>query len=171
MAHAGYSPFSRTRGVVTKPTQLVLVAASGNARMLRVSRRDGNESLTEVAQMQLPAAHLAAREMVTDRTGRLFARSRGGNGPRSAARHGAASDTDPHTVEYSRFAKSISRRLDNERRKGGFDELVIIAAPEFLGLLRPHLSSPTRERTVREVSKDLVRASDAQILRSARLAP
>jgi len=110
--------------------------------MLRVSRHDGNESLTEVAQMQLPA------EPQTER-------------------HGAASETPPH-AGYARFAKSVSRRLDTERRKGGFDEVVIIAAPEFLGLLRPQLSAPTRECTVREIPKDLLRASDAQILRSAR---
>lgn len=168
MANAAYSPFSRTRGVVSKPVQMVLVADSGSARMLRINGTNGSRSLTEIAQMELPVARMASREMVTDKPGRVFDRVRRGNGPRSAARHDA-SDTDPHTVEYARFAKRISRRLDDARRSRAFDELFIIAAPEFLGVLRPQLSGLTRRCTVREIPKDLVRASDEQILRSARV--
>lgn len=166
MARRGNTPSPPIKPT-TKPDQLVLVADSGTARMLRVSGPAGKESLTPIAQLELPAAHLNGREMVTDRDGRLFDRARGGNGPRTAARHGA-SNTDPHSVEYSRFAKRISRRLDTERRNGRYEELIIIAAPQFLGLLRPELSGPTRKRAVKEIAKDLVRASDAQILRSAR---
>jgi protein required for attachment to host cells len=68
---------------------------------------------------------------------------------------------------YERFAKRIARRLDTERRNGDCQELVIIAAPHFLGMLRPQLSPSTRKIVVREVAKDLVRAKDAQLLRSA----
>lgn len=167
MARRGNTPSPPIKPT-TKPDQLVLVADAGTARMLRVSGPAGKEALTPIAQLDLPAAHLNGREMVTDRDGRLSDRARNGNGPRTAARHGA-NNTDPHAVEYSRFAKRISRRLDTERRNGGFEELIIIAAPQFLGLLRPELSGPTRKRAVKEIAKDLVRASDAQILRSARV--
>ena len=121
-----------------------------------------------MALLELPAAHLLKQEMVSDKTGRVFSRGRGGAGPRSTARSGAASDFDPHTAEYERFAKRIARRLDTERRNGDCHELVIIAAPHFLGMLRPQLSGPTQKIVVREVAKDLVRAKDAQLLRTAR---
>lgn len=160
---------SRLRGTpVARPIRLLLVADSGTARILRVTGRSGSEKLTEVAHLELPAAHLLKQEMVSDKTGRVFDRSRGGQGPRSTARHGAGSDFDPHTAEYERFAKRISRRLDTERRNGDCQELVIIAAPRFLGVLRPKLSRPTQQIVVLEVTKDLVRAGDAQLLKAAR---
>ena len=166
MARRGNTPSPPIKPT-TKPDQLVLVADAGTARMLRVSGPAGKESLTPIAQLDLPAAHLNGRELVTDQDGRLSERNRSGNGPRSASRHGS-NNLDPHAVEYARFAKRISRRLETERRNGKFEELIIIAAPQFLGLLRPELSGPTRKRAVKEIAKDLVRASDAQILRSAR---
>jgi protein required for attachment to host cells len=151
-----------------KPTQRVLVADGGTARLLRVTGRKGAESLTELDRLELPSAHLFAREMVSDRTGRVFdSGSRTGSGPKSVARHGAASDFDPHAADSERFAKRIARRLDTERRNGVTGGIVIIAAPHFLGVLRPQLSGPTRKQVVREIAKDLVRATDAQILRSA----
>jgi protein required for attachment to host cells len=150
-----------------RPIRMLLVADSGTARILRLSGRSGSEKLTEVALLELPAAHLQKQDMVSDKTGRLFSRGRVGPGPRSTARSGAASDFDPHTVVYERFAKRIARRLDTERRNGDCQELVIIAAPHFLGMLRPQLSPSTRKIVVREVAKDLVRAKDAQLLRSA----
>jgi protein required for attachment to host cells len=55
-----------------------------------------------------------------------------------------------------RFAKRISRRLDEARRKGEFDELIVVAGPPFLGLMRGEMSRPTRERVVHEIRKDLV---------------
>jgi protein required for attachment to host cells len=70
-------------------------------------------------------------------------------------------------VETERFAKRVARRLDAERRKRPIGGIIIIAAPHFLGVLRPQLSGPTRKAVTREVAKDLTRARDAQILRSA----
>lgn len=156
-----------TASTVSRAIRLLLVADSGTARILRLSGRVGSEKLVEVALLELPAAHLLKQEMVSDKTGRVFDRGRGGHGPRSTARHGAASDFDPHAAEYERFAKRIARRLDTERRSGECHELVIIAAPHFLGVLRPQLSRPTQKIVVREVAKDLVRAGDAQLLRAA----
>jgi protein required for attachment to host cells len=62
----------------------------------------------------------------------------------------------------------VARRLDVERRRKRFDGLVLIAAKHFLGVLRPQLSAPTRQWLLREVAKDLVRATDAQVVREAR---
>lgn len=167
MAKARKSVSRLVRSPAARPIRLLLVADSGTARILRISGRAGSEKLSEVAHLELPAARLLKQEMVSDKTGRVFDRGRGGSGPRSTARHGAASDFDPHAEEYGRFAKRIARRLDVERRAGNCHEIVIIAAPRFLGLLRPQLSGPTRQIVVREVARDLVRASDAQLLRSA----
>lgn len=145
----------------------VLVADGGRARIFRAAKRSRTAALTEVADLIRPTARLAAREITTDVSGRVFARSRVGQGPRVAARAGAGSDADPHRPEIERFARRICRRLDEERRTGGIDDLVIIAEPHFLGQLRLHLSGPTRRLITREIARNLTRQSTARIAEAA----
>ena len=156
--------------------RFVIVADSGVARILRASgnwptpsgKMHGESRLEEIARLDSPAARQFKRELVSDRTGRVFdSRGRGGVGPPTRSRHGAASDYDPRKVETERFAKRLSRRLDIERRRLRMYELVLIAAPRFLGVLRPELSGPTRELVSREVTRDLTHATDERILRAA----
>jgi protein required for attachment to host cells len=146
----------------------VLVADGGEAHVLCRKDAEGESGFTEVALLERPTAHLAARELVTDRTGRVFdSGSRVGRGPKTRSRHGAQSDYDPHAVEVERFAKQIAQRLDTERRDGGIDELTVIAEPRFLGVLRTQISAPTRKVIVREVARDLVHADERAISRAA----
>jgi protein required for attachment to host cells len=103
----------------------------------------------EVGRISDPVAHLHNRDMMSDRPGRSY-ESVGGQ------RHAIARENDPRRREALRFAKRISRRLDEARRKGEFDELVVVAGPPFLGMMRGELSRPTRQRVVHEIHKDLV---------------
>jgi len=143
---------------------LILVANATEARLLSATQRVNPRDLQEVAHLTRETGRRHARELTTDKTGRVFPRaSRGSFGPPVASRSGAASDNDPHTVEIERFARRIVRRLDAVRRTMGFDDLVVIAAPRFLGTLRHALRGVTRDLVSREVPRDLVRAEDRQI--------
>lgn len=146
----------------------VVVADGGAARVLHALGADGGSGFVEIARIERASAHQPARELVTDRTGRVFdSGSRVGVGPRSHARHGAQSDYDPHAVEVERFAKRLARCLDIERRSAGMDELILIVEPRFLGVLRPRLSATTRRLVRREIARDLVRADERLIRRTA----
>ena len=146
----------------------ILIADSGRARLLRVDGASRKRLLVEVAALDCPSARKLPQDLLSDRTGRVFARGgRGTPGPTSAVSAGADNDSDPRIVQAERFAARISRRLDLERRRRSFDALTIIAAPRFLGRLRAQLSSPTRAVVQRELARDLLRAGDAQILRAA----
>jgi protein required for attachment to host cells len=103
----------------------------------------------EVGHISDPLAHQHDREFSSDRPGRSY-ESVGGQ------RHAIEREDDPRQREAVRFAKRISRRLDEARRKGEYDELIVVAGPPFLGLMRKELSRPTRERVVHEIRKDLV---------------
>ena len=143
---------------------LILVANGTEARLLSATHRANPRDMQEIAHLTRETARRPARDLTTDRTGTVFPRaSRGGFGPPVASRSGAASDEDPHAVEIERFARRIARRLDSVRRTTGFDDLVVIAAPRFLGTLRPALRGVTRDLVSREVPRDLVRAEDRQI--------
>jgi protein required for attachment to host cells len=170
---------SRASAEVAYPRWLltcVLVADGGTARLLQAPRPGGSADgggrgaivLAEIVRLENAAAHLSGREMITDRTGRVFdSGGRSGSGPKSRARHGANSDYDPHDVEVERFARKVALRLDAERRRLGIEELVVIAGPRFLGALRQQIPAATRKVVTREIDSDLVHASDALIRRTA----
>ena len=103
----------------------------------------------EVARISDPAAHLHDRDFESDRPGRSY-ESVGG------ARHAIERENDPRHREAIRFAKRIARRLDDARRRDEYEELIVVAGPPFLGLVRAELSRPTRQRVVHEIRKDLV---------------
>jgi protein required for attachment to host cells len=103
----------------------------------------------EVLRVSDPAAHLHDRDLVSDRPGRAY-ESVGG------ARHAIEREADPRQRAAERFAKRIARRLDETRRKGEFEQLIVIAGPPFLGMLRAAMSRPTRGLVAHEIRKDLV---------------
>ena len=103
----------------------------------------------EVGRISDPIAHLHDRDLASDRPGRSY-ESVGG------ARHAIARENDPRSRRRC-ASRGASRAASTTRcRKGEFDELIVVAGPPFLGLMRSELSRPTRERVVHEIRKDLV---------------
>ncbi len=70
-------------------------------------------------------------------------------------------------AENSRARIFEADYLDKARANRRFDQLVLIAAPEFLGLVRKHLSPATLKLLSRAVSKNLVRADEPVIRQTA----
>lgn len=141
-------------------TTYVLVADGGRATIY--SQATPRAALLEVAALERPEARLPARELTTDLTGRVF--DRVGSG-----RHGADSDYDPHAPLVKRLARTVAKRLTDSARQQRFDRLVLIAAPKFLGILRPMLADSVRKRVVRETAKDMTHTDVRELRRQ--LAP
>jgi len=106
----------------------------------------------EVARISDPLARLHDRDFGTERPGRTH-ESMG------ATRHSIQREETPRRTEAVRFARRIARRLDDARRNDEFEQLVVVAGPSFLGLMREELSGPTRARVAREIHKDLVHST------------
>lgn len=62
-----------------------------------------------------------------------------------------------------RFAKQLATMLDDKRGAGSFDQLILIAEPRLLGLLREQLSEPTRRSIKVESNKDLTRPTQESL--------
>lgn len=62
------------------------------------------------------------------------------------------------------FARTLGRLMGKRRSQGRFSELVLVAEPHFLGMLRPHL--PKSLSAVTEVPREL-RFSDTQRVENA----
>jgi protein required for attachment to host cells len=121
----------------------IVAADSSRARVLQVA---GRERLVELEDMINPAGRMDDRELTTD----AHPRFRGTNGPASDRQ-----ETSAKEHETDLFAKRIGDYLDKARTQHRYDELVVVAPPKFLGLLRKKLGKEVEKLVVDEVPKDL----------------
>jgi protein required for attachment to host cells len=146
------------------PLSHLLVADSGVARLMRVMGPRGHRVIEEFETLVRATAHLPARALTTDRTGRVFESAGRGGRIATRVRHGAASDYDPHAVEIERFIAHIVQRLQSLQRTGDLQALTLLAAPRFLGLMRRKLPASVRRTIVRQRTGDFVHANVRRIL-------
>lgn len=130
---------------MARPVTWIVVADAGRARIFEDSGRIGDRLGTERRDIALPTP--PSREIASDRPGRSF--DSGGEG-----RHAMAPPTDPHRHAKAEFARELVHTLDHARRQGSFEELVIAAAPAFLGDLRSAMPEQLRACVRHEIDKD-----------------
>jgi protein required for attachment to host cells len=146
----------------------LVVADSSKARIMQLTP-GLFPALEPVETLECPSARLAKHEMQSDRGATVFARAgHAGPGSPQSARSSTGSDHDPHVVEMDRFAKSIAGKLDLARQQGHAHRFLLVAGPRFLGVLRKHLSDPTRHLVTGELDRDLIHSPDDQIVETLR---
>ncbi|MBM2829805.1 MAG: hypothetical protein HW411_595 [Gammaproteobacteria bacterium] len=103
-----------------------------------------------------PEGRAHGRELSSDRPGRTFdSKGRG--------RHAKEANVNVRQQEAINFAKKIAEYVESARTHKGFDKLILIAAPEFLGILRKNLSAATKQRITREINKNIVQQDNESI--------
>lgn len=143
------------------PLTWILTADAGKATVWEWSSKPG--PLTPVPDFNLIAEDTRgfARDLKSDRPGRSFASV-------GARRSAMEPPNDPHDLAKARFMKQISDSLESAARDRRFSQLVIMAPPQMLGVLRQELSDTVRRTIATEIDKDLTKADPAQILSQAR---
>lgn len=121
----------------------IVAADSSRARFLQVA---GRERLIEVASLLNPEARMDDRDLITD----AHPRFRGTGGPGSDRQETSAQE---HATDL--FAKRVGNYLEKARTDHRYDELVLVAPPKFLGMLRRSLDKEVAKRVVDELPKDL----------------
>ena len=119
---------------------------SGDASRARVLQVTGPERLEEVQDFVNPGSRLHDREQLQD----AHPRFRGTSGPGSDREETSASD-----LEAEKFSKEIGRFLDQARVQKRYDELILIAPPRFLGMVRKELGKEVQKLVRDEIDKDL----------------
>ena len=91
--------------------------------------------LQELESLHNDTAREKDGDLVSDRSGRSF-------DSRGKGRHAmGGEESGTKAQSYLVSAKEIAERVSSARRRGGFDRLVVVAGPRFLGVLRPALMS------------------------------
>jgi protein required for attachment to host cells len=96
-----------------------------------------------------------ARELSTDRSGRMYDAARQRTGGVAAWGKSGMEETDWHKVAEERFAEEITVKLRQLASSGRFQKLVVIADPRTLGTMRNGYDDELRSLIVAEVAKDL----------------
>ncbi len=125
-----------------------LVAVTQRARAQLFLQDAAREPLVEIATFEHPESRRADREQDADRPGRV--QDRGGPG-----RHAMAVEETSKEREAANFARTLADELQRRRNDGLFNQLVLVAEPGFLGLLRQALDAPTQKLVIGEVKKNL----------------
>ena len=123
----------------------ILVADSTRARIF--SADSPSSSLEEIEDFSHTEGRLHDRDMTSDLPGKI--KSVGGGG------HAFEQATDPKQHEADNFAHLVTHYLEDAHNANRFEQLLIIAAPTFLGLLRNHLPEQIKQRVCFELDKDL----------------
>lgn len=131
----------------------VLVANGAMARIFSLVKNQ----LDELTVLTHPETRMHGHDLVTDKPGTSFSSGAG------FGRYAMQQHTLPQKNEAEHFAKEVAQYLDLHHRKGEFEQLHLIAAPAFLGLLRHNLHAETQKSVLTELDKDLVEESPLQI--------
>ena len=106
----------------------IVAADSSRARFLQVA---GRKRLVELESLLNPEARVDGRDLMTDAHPRL----------------------QEHATDL--FAKRVGAYLERARTDHRYDELVLVAPPKFLGVLRRSLDRQVAKRVVEVLPKDL----------------
>ena len=124
---------------------LVVVADAARAQFFTV----GPESklLVERSTLVNSAGRLRDQDLTSDGGGRSFDRRAGG-------RHAIEPSTGAKDSAVQAFAEEVAKQLPDELSRLGARNLVLVAAPRFLGLLRKVLPADAKKALYYEIDAE-----------------
>lgn len=131
----------------------VLVADSTRARIFTADTP--SSSLEEIEDFSHTEGRLHDREITSDLPGKI--KSVGGGG------HAFEQPTDPKKHEADVFAHRVAKYLEDAHNTNRFEQLMIVAGPSFLGLLRNQLPEQIIKLVRFELDKEITMLSATDI--------
>ena len=122
----------------------IVLADAATARLYepQAGRRDWKV----IAELTHPQSRAKESELGRDKPGRV---------KQSAGSRAAMEPPTPRKkVEMEKFARQLAKALDDALVRKAYDRLVLVAPPEFLGILRATLPERVEARVAASVEKD-----------------
>ena len=127
----------------------VVVADRSRARIFCVETPKG--PLVELVDLVHPEARAHERDLTSDRPGR------------SSDHHVLSPPHSARDLQAYGFAREIAEKLENGRVSAQFEQLLIVAAPDLLGLLRKTMNANVAKTVVLEIDKNVTQHDAADI--------
>lgn len=147
LLHANGCRCSFRDDVIGMKRTWIIVAHRTGARFLTTDGENGG--LRVVQELEHPEGRKKSGDIDADAPGMAF--SKGGQG----GGHPMGREQDAHERVAADFAHDIAEQLHSGRTQNHFDELVLVAEPRFLGMLRDALDRTTAARVKATIHKDL----------------
>lgn len=138
------------------PKTWILVADSSRARLFMADT--ASSPLVELETFTHPASRQHEQDITSDLPGR-----QNGKGLNGSFAHAMTQETDPKKQEAINFAREMATYLNKAHGKNKFKQLIIVAAPNFLGLLRDNLNDSTRRTMTLQLDKNLTQQNAQEI--------
>lgn len=129
---------------------LIVVADAGHARLFRT--RTSLKDMSELEDLLHTESGRREGELASDSAGRT-GDQQSTMDPRTSARE----------HEERSFAKRLGRRLKQLHNNDVYEELILVASPRFLGMLRRELPAPLDRLQSRTINKKLLHASTGEL--------
>lgn len=131
----------------------ILVADNVHARIF--TAETPSSPLMEIEALAHVEGRLHDREITSDLPGKIKGEGNVG--------HSLEQPTDPKQHEADNFAHYIAHYLQDALNENKFEQLLIIAEPSFLGLLRNFLPEQIKKRICFELDKNITTHSADEI--------
>jgi len=135
-------------------TTWVVVADHSRARFFQID--SSSAPLQEIDTLVHAQGRLHDREMTSDLPGRV-------KNPGGLGGHAFEQPTDPKKHEAEVFATEIVHTLEHAHNTNRFNQLIVIADPSMLGLIRQHMPNHLNAHITLELNKNLADLSAADI--------
>jgi protein required for attachment to host cells len=130
---------------------LIVVADAARARIFKTVEK--LTDMTEIEELTHPESRLRDKELGADPPVRS-ANQKGSLQPR----------TFPKDYEEQSFAKELGKRLKELHIQLQYEELILIASPRFLGMLRNELDTTIERLLSRSINKELLDSSVDELI-------
>jgi protein required for attachment to host cells len=127
----------------------VVVADRSRARIFSIATPRG--PLQELEGLVHPETRAHERDLTSDRPGR------------STDRHSLGNTNAARDQQATEFAREIADRLESGRIHAQFERVVLVAAPDLLGLLRKAFNGHLSKLIVRTIDKNLTQQGAPEI--------
>ena len=134
----------------------IVVADSAQARIF--SGSPGSGQWRQIEELVHAKSRIHEREVAAGEPGRIF--NTDGQG-----RRGLSQSVSPREHEAVKFCRELAEELESARVERRYGQLVLVAAPAFLGLLRKTISVATARLISQELDKDLAHMDQQDVLK------
>jgi protein required for attachment to host cells len=136
------------------PKTWLLVADAAKARLFEIPRKGANP--IEIACFTHPDGRTPGQHPEHGRQGRTQESA-------NPARHAIEPHTSLEEKHALQFADLLRDAIRQGRMENQYDQLVLMAPPRFLGVLRDRLDEQTLEYVVAEIGHDLLALSPTEL--------